>query len=117
MLQARWGGAVESRSDDGFTPLQYAAYFGRFDALKTLLENRADVHAVSENGMKLQALHAACTSENKTEDLSISLAAALLRAGADPNARQEGGLTPLMAAIQNGWPKLEKLLKAAGATA
>lgn len=116
MLQARWGGDLEARSDDGFTALQYAAYFGRFDALKTLLENRANVHAVSENGMGLQALHAACTTENKTEDLACSLAAALIRAGADPNATQEGGFTPLMAARENGWPKLEKLLLAAGAT-
>ncbi|MGC4042767.1 MAG: ankyrin repeat domain-containing protein [Armatimonas sp.] len=116
MLQARWGGDIEARSDDGFTALQYAAYFGHFDALKTLLEDRANVHAVSENGMKLQALHAACTKENKTEDKACSLAAALIRAGADPNATQEGGFTPLKAAKANGWPKLEKLLLAAGAT-
>jgi uncharacterized protein len=116
MLQARWGGELEGRSADGFTALQYAAYFGRFDALKTLLDNRANVHAVSQNGMGLQALHAACTSEHKTEGLACSLAAALIRAGADPNATQAGGFTPLMAARQNGWPKLEKLLRAAGAT-
>ncbi len=115
MLQARWGGDLESRSDDGFTPLHYAAFFGRFDTLKTLLDNRADVHAVSTNAMALQPLHAACAKEHKEERIALALAAALIRAGADPKATQSGGFTPLMAAKQNAWPALEKLLIAAGA--
>jgi uncharacterized protein len=116
MLQARWGGDLEGRSEDGFTPLHYAAYFGRFDTLKTLLDNRASVHAVSENAMALQPLHAACAKEHKEERLALALAAALIRAGADPSATQAGSFTPLMAARQNAWLTLEKLLIAAGAT-
>ena len=64
--------------------------------------------------MALQPLHAAC-ADNKTEERAVALAAALLRAGADPNATQSGGFTPLMAARQKGWAYLEKLLVAAGA--
>ncbi len=115
MLQARWGGELEGQSEDGFTPLHYAAFFGRFDTLKTLLDSRADVHAVSANAMALQPLHAACAKEHKEERIALALAAALIRAGADPGAKQSGGFTPLMAARQNGWPALEKLLLAAGA--
>ena len=114
-LQAGWGG-VGDRSPDGFAPLHYAAYFGRFNVLKILIENRADVHSVSENPMALQPLHAACAAENKTEQVATAMAASLIRAGADPNAKQSGDFTALMAARQNGWPYLEKLLVAAGAT-
>lgn len=115
-LQAGWG-SVNDRSPDGFAPLHLAAYFGRFNVVKVLIENRADVSSVSDNPMALQPLHAACAAENKDEKIATALAASLIRAGADPNATQVGGFTPLRAARQNGWPYLEKLLVAAGATA
>jgi uncharacterized protein len=42
-------------------------------------------------------------------------AVALLRAGADPNARQQSGYTPLMSAAANGDGPLLRALLAAGA--
>jgi len=91
---------------DGFTPLQLACYFGQAEVALWLIEKGADVHAVSQNGSKLQAIHAAVAGRN------TAIVAALLDAGADVNAQQEGGFTPLMGAEQNGDKEIVEILRA-----
>ena len=103
------GEPVDARTPDGFTPLHLAAYFGGVRAVALLLERGADVHAVADNPMRIQALHAAASGRH------LDAATALLRAGADPNARQQSGYTPLMSAAANGDGPLLRALLAAGA--
>jgi ankyrin repeat protein len=74
-----------------------------------LLEHGADVRSVARNPMQVQALHAAVAGRSGE---SVRL---LLDAGADPNARQHGGWTPLMAARQHGDQPVIDMLLAAGA--
>lgn len=100
---------VNAWSGDGFNPLHLAAYFSRGDAVRLLLDRGADVSAASRNDMKVQALHSA-VSANSTE-----IVAALLVAGADPNARQQGDVTPYHAAKQNENADLVRLLMDHGA--
>lgn len=86
---------VGAYSEDGYTPLHFAAFFDQGKAVRLLLDRGADVGAVARNDMQVQPLHSAVAADSR------EVAAALLIAGADPNAKQQGGYTPLMAAEQN----------------
>ena len=86
---------VNEYAYDGWTPLHLSAFFGRLDAARMLLENGADVHAVSRNGMENTPLHAA--TAGKHADVSLLL----LANGADPLRSDSGGYTPLEIAKQN----------------
>lgn len=103
------GAAIEERTADGFTPLQLAAYFGAPAATEVLLGAGADVHAVADNPMRIQPLHAAAAGRH------AAVAAQLIRAGADVHATQSHGYTPLHSAARNGDAALVEALLAAGA--
>jgi ankyrin repeat protein len=98
-----------ARSADGFTALHFAAFFGKPEAARILIEAGAPVDAFAENEIRVQPLHSAAASR----DLEVSRL--LLAAGADVNARQEGGFTPLHAAAQNGDPEMVELFLSARA--
>ena len=100
---------VGAWSDDGFTPLHLAAYFGRGPAVRLLLDRGADVGAVARNDMRVQPLHSAVAARSR------DVVAALLTAGADVNARQQGDFTPFMAAEQHEDAEMIRLLMDHGA--
>src|SRR3954465_10023823 len=100
---------VNAYSADGFTPLPRAPFSPRGAAARLLLDRGADVGAVARNDMKVQPLHSAVAARSR------EIVAALLVAGADPNARQEGDYTPLMAAEQHEDADVVRLLMDHGA--
>ena len=100
---------VDAYSPDGNTPLGLAAFFAKPATVRLLLERGADVSAVARNYMKVQPLHAAVAGRNAE---AIAL---LLERGADPNARQQVGYTPLMGAAGAGREDLVDLLLRHGA--
>ena len=101
--------AASARSADGFTALHFAAFFGKAEVARILLQAGSDVNAVADNEMRVQPLHSAAASRH------LEVCRLLLAAGADVNARQAGGFAPLHAAAQNGDPELVELFLSARA--
>jgi ankyrin repeat protein len=96
-------------SPDGWTPLHLAAFFGKTEAARLLLNKGAIVNARSTNPMENMPLHAAAAGRH------VEVVELLIEHGAPVNARQHGGWSPLHAAAQNGDIDMAKALIAAGA--
>jgi ankyrin repeat protein len=102
---------VTSWSSDGFTPLHLAAFFGQEEAAKILLERGADVNLVARHtSLHVAPLHSAAAGGFHPEIVKL-----LLEHGADPNAAQDGGFTPLHSAAQNDHREVVEALLEAGA--
>jgi len=102
---------ARSRAADYFTPLHLAAFFGRPEAVASLLAAGADVEAEATNSFLTQVrpLHSAAAGGR------LECCRLLVEAGADVNAQQGGGGTPLAAARANSDEALVELLVDAGA--
>src|SRR5579862_1650484 len=100
---------ISARSEDGWTPLHLAAYFGKTEAVRLLLNKGADVNARSTNPMENHPLHAAASGRHG------GVIKLLVDHGANVNARQHGGWTAMHAAARNGDLEIAKTLLAAGA--
>ena len=88
--------AANSRSNDGFTALHFACYFGPPEAARLLIASGAAVDAVAANPTQVMPLHSAASARN------LEAARVLLEHGAPANARQQQGWLPIHAAAQNG---------------
>ena len=102
-------GAASAFSPDGFTALHFAAFFGKAEAAKLLLEHGASVVVYTRNPFANQPLHAAAAGRH------IEVCRVLLAAGADVDATQHGGYTPLHEAAQHGDAEMTELFLSAGA--
>ncbi len=101
---------AEEKSGDGWTPLHLAAAFGPPEAVSALLAAGASVAAVSANPQQNQPLHAALALSRNPASITL-----LLQAGANPNATQAGGFTPIFSAAAANRRDLIDLLLAHGA--
>lgn len=90
---------VNGYSADGFTPLHLAVFLGTPETAEMLLAHGAQVNAVSLNSMHVQPLHSALARTNAR--VGAEMAHILIAKGANVNATQEGGFTPLHEAAQN----------------
>ena len=101
--------AATAMSPDGFTALHLAAFFGKTEVTRILLEAGARVDTYTTNDFANQPLHAATAGRH------IEVCRLLLAAGAHIDATQHGGFTPLHEAAQQGDIELVELFLSAGA--
>ncbi len=102
--------ALREWSEDGWTALHLACFFGQLESATWLVQRGSDVRAVSRNPLQNQPLHAAAASRD------AAICAFLLSVGADADARQKGGYTALHSAALHGNLELVEALLAAGAS-
>jgi uncharacterized protein len=96
-------------TQDGYTALHYAAFFGGADVAEALIDAGSDLEAVSRNVMGVRPLNSAAAGGHG------DVSRLLVERGADVNAKQAQGFTPLHAVAQNGDADLVEVLLAAGA--
>lgn len=102
-------GDLASFSEDGWTVLHLAAFFGHSALVRDLLARGANPLARSRNGMENLPLHAAAAARQR------EVVRLLLEAGSPVNDTQHGGFTPLHSAANSGDRELAELLLGAGA--
>ncbi|SDZ43165.1 ankyrin repeat domain-containing protein [Bacillus sp. 166amftsu] len=100
---------VNTFSQDGWTPLHLASYFGKEEAARLLLSLGADIHARAKNSNENMPLHAAVANKQ------VKLVELLIKNGADINAKQSGGWTSLHEAALLGNTEIVELLIKEGA--
>ncbi len=94
---------VRAGDPSGFTPLHWAAKQGALECARMLLDVGADVNADS-NSLKMPLHQAAVAHQNMVLlPSNVDLMALLIEAGADVDARDSKGRTPLFLACQGGY--------------
>jgi ankyrin repeat protein len=101
--------ALNAHSDDGWTPLHLAAFFGHAKIVELLLSRGADVAARSRNPNGNTPLHAALVGNHRL------VAGLLIGCDADVNAADAAGWRPLHLAAANNNLDAIKALVAQGA--
>ncbi|MBI3039496.1 ankyrin repeat domain-containing protein [bacterium] len=97
---------VNSKDSDGWTPLEFAARFGRKEIAEYLISKKADVNTADKSGFT--PLHQAA-SYGQVEIIKL-----LVSKKANVNSRTTGGVSPLGLAKSNGQREAVKVIKDKG---
>lgn len=100
---------VKANSQDGFSGLGLAVFFGHLEIARLLVDAGADVNRPSDNSFRVAPLHSAVESGN------VALLELLLAHGAKPDAVEFLEATPLHSAAARGNREMVEKLLAAGA--
>ena len=98
---------LNSRNDNGMTPLSQAAYRGQIEIMRLLLAAGADI-TIGDNENS-GPLHNAAVGG------SVEAVALLIASGADVNTRDDNGMVPLLYALNYSHPDVARLLIERGA--
>ncbi len=104
------GDLARAWSDDGFTALHYACFFGTPDCTITLLDAGALIDEPSRDGMRVRPINAAAAGVHPFDSVRV-----LVARGADVDGRQASGHTALDEARIRDDQALVELLLQAGA--
>ena len=96
--------AIDARSDEGFRPLEIAAFFGHPGAVRLLLARGGSPDGDGENIFRIRPLHAAAHRDD------VELARVLLAHGADPARTTDDGRTAKDIATADGSSRVAALL-------
>ena len=102
---------MDTKNNDGWTPLQLAAFNNSVEVAKLLLEHRAEVDTKDNEGYT--PLHRTARDKSvlhRHSTLSVELAKLLLEHGAKVNIKSYNGDTPLNVAARYNRVELTKLL-------
>lgn len=107
------GGGAQTRYKYTLHPsaLHIAAFEGKVNTVRNLLEKHADVHARFDDGET--PLHQVAQAADSAGHRDV--ARMLLEWGADVNAVDDGGITPLACAAYEGWAGMCRVLLEGGA--
>jgi len=107
--------SIETRDENGSTPLVSAAAYGAPEIVEFLLKRGADIQAIDKYG-NTALIAAACECALATMNSTYDIVKMLLNKGADPNARNREGTTALMNAASGfGGAAIVELLLESGA--
>ena len=113
------GANVDVRSTNGRTPLQRAAWYGDAEAVRVLLDYKADANIrTSQNWTPIHSVPIGSQFfyiPHHGPQMSADIAESLLKHGADINARTNTGLTPLHVAAIWGRVEIVRVLLEHGA--
>lgn len=107
-LLAKHGGEVSVRDAQGSTPLHRAAERSSLEACSALLSMSADAKAINHAGAT--PLHFVASSVPNPATPVAKVINMLVQHGADVNARDEMGYTPVHRAAKNGSPRASAAL-------
>ncbi|WP_341811169.1 ankyrin repeat domain-containing protein [Wolbachia endosymbiont (group A) of Oxytorus armatus] len=100
---------VNDTDKQGYTPLHYAAWRGRLEVARFLIEKGADINAADTSTAGKKPIHVA--AENNSE----SVIEFLLEKGVSVDEADKNGWTPLHYAARFGQPEVAKFLIEKGA--